>query len=435
MHRPPGVRGGTICVDETVSGSDVVAAVDVVVVGAGPAGLMAAEAVAGRGASVVVIDHRRSPGRKLLLAGRSGLNITHDEPTPVLLSRFDGSAARLVRSAVSQFDAAAVRRWCASLGIDTFVGSSGRVFPQEMRAGLLLRAWLNLLATRGVQLRPRTVVQRIEPGAVTTADGLISAQSIVLATGGVTWPTTGSDGSALGLVEAHGIRTVAWAPANTGVRASWTDHLLARHDGAPVKNVAVACGAATARGDVVITRTGLEGGPIYALGAALRSCTGSPAVITIDLRPDMNRARLVERVERMGTSATLSKRCSSGCDLAPAGVALVNEAIAHGWIAKPNTAAELVDAVRCLPIPVQLPTSWARAISSAGGIAGDELDASGMLHRLPGVWCAGEMCDWDAPTGGYLLHGCLATGRLAGEAAAVHAGISDATVQINATAS
>jgi hypothetical protein len=401
--------------------------VDVLVVGGGPAGLMAAETAGRTGASVVIIDHMRGLGRKLLLAGRSGLNLTHIERHDRLRDRFRGSAAPVVRASVDAFDTAAVRDWCAGLGTATFVGSSGRVFPEGLRSGPLLRAWLARLEGLGVAARPGTRLLGITRsgdalvGAVAGAGGVladVSARSIVLALGGASWPRTGSDGAWPGLLAAHGVGIEPLAPANAGVRIEWSEHVV-RHEGAALKNAAVAVAGHRVRGEPVITRRGMEGGPIYALGPELRSI--EPVVVTIDLRADADDAVLLRRIERAGSSASLHRRLSAS-GIEPAGRALVNEAIIRGWADRPGTPADVLGLVRAVPVHTAGLAPIDRAISSSGGVAGSSLDTTGMLVALPGVWACGEMCDWEAPTGGYLIHGCLATGRVAGAAAATWAG-------------
>ena len=371
----------------------------VTVVGAGPAGLMAAEAAAGAGAEVTVIDQRRSFGRTLLLAGRSGLNLTHAEPLEVFLGRY-GDGRAMLEPAIRAFPPDAVRAWAGELGANTFVGSSGRVFPAAMRATGLLRAWTARLAGLGVAMRTG------ETWAGFTDDG-----ATVLALGGASWPSVGGDGSWLAHVETAGIPVVPFAASNAGVLVAWSAPLLERFEGVPIKNAALTAGGRTVRGEPTITATGLEGGPIYALGPELRSGHG----LEIDLQPDLDADALVARlVDRRRTKDSVSTWLRKG-GLSPVDVALLRDATGNRLPTEPTAIADLAKAV---PIPVDGLAPIDRAISTAGGIALDAIDDTGMLLDRPGTWVAGEMVAWDAPTGGYLIQACLSTGHRAGVAAA-----------------
>ena len=371
----------------------------VTVVGAGPAGLMAAEAAAGAGAEVTVIDQRRSFGRTLLLAGRSGLNLTHAEPLEVFLGRY-GDGRAMLGPAIRAFPPDAVRAWAGELGANTFVGSSGRVFPAAMRATGLLRAWTARLAGLGVAMRTG------ETWAGFTDDG-----ATVLALGGASWPSVGGDGSWLAHVETAGIPVVPFAASNAGVLVAWSAPLLERFEGVPIKNAALTAGGRTVRGEPTITATGLEGGPIYALGPELRSGHG----LEIDLQPDLDADALVARlVDRRRTKDSVSTWLRKG-GLSPVDVALLRDATGNRLPTEPTAIADLAKAV---PIPVDGLAPIDRAISTAGGIALDAIDDTGMLLDRPGTWVAGEMVAWDAPTGGYLIQACLSTGHRAGVAAA-----------------
>ena len=371
----------------------------VTVVGAGPAGLMAAEAAAGAGAEVTVIDQRRSFGRTLLLAGRSGLNLTHAEPLEVFLGRY-GDGRAMLEPAIRAFPPDAVRAWAGELGADTFVGSSGRVFPAAMRATGLLRAWTARLAGLGVAMRTG------ETWAGFTDDG-----ATVLALGGASWPSVGGDGSWLAHVETAGIPVVPFAASNAGVLVAWSAPLLERFEGVPIKNAALTAGGRTVRGEPTITATGLEGGPIYALGPELRSGHG----LEIDLQPDLDADALAARlVDRRRTKDSVSTWLRKG-GLSPVDVALLRDATGNRL---PTEATAIAGLAKAVPIPVDGLAPIDRAISTAGGIALDAIDDTGMLLDRPGTWVAGEMVAWDAPTGGYLIQACLSTGHRAGVAAA-----------------
>ena len=371
----------------------------VTVVGAGPAGLMAAEAAAGAGAEVTIVDQRRSFGRTLLLAGRSGLNLTHAEPLEVFLGRY-GDGRAMLEPAIRAFPPDAVRAWADELGADTFVGSSGRVFPAAMRATGLLRAWTARLAGLGVAMRTG------ETWAGFTDDG-----ATVLALGGASWPSVGGDGSWLAHVETAGIPVVPFAASNAGVLVAWSAPLLERFEGVPIKNAALTAGGRTVRGEPTITATGLEGGPIYALGPELRSGHG----LEIDLQPDLDADALAARlVDRRRPKDSVSTWLRKG-GLSPVDVALLRDATGNRL---PTEATAIANLAKAVPIPVEGLAPIDRAISTAGGVALDAIDDTGMLLDRPGTWVAGEMVAWDAPTGGYLIQACLSTGHRAGVAAA-----------------
>ena len=371
----------------------------VTVVGAGPAGLMAAEAAAGAGAEVTIVDQRRSFGRTLLLAGRSGLNLTHAEPLEVFLGRY-GDGRAMLEPAIRAFPPDAVRAWADELGADTFVGSSGRVFPAAMRATGLLRAWTARLAGLGVAMRTG------ETWAGFTDDG-----ATVLALGGASWPSVGGDGSWCAHVETAGIPVVPFVASNAGVLVAWSAPLLERFEGVPIKNAALTAGGRTVRGEPTITATGLEGGPIYALGPELRSGHG----LEIDLQPDLDADALAARlVDRRRPKDSVSTWLRKG-GLSPVDVALLRDTTGNRL---PTEATAVADLAKAVPIPVEGLAPIDRAISTAGGVALDAIDDTGMLLDRPGTWVAGEMVAWDAPTGGYLIQACLSTGHRAGVAAA-----------------
>lgn len=381
----------------------------VAVIGGGPAGLMAAEVIAGAGLPVTVFDRMPSLGRKFLMAGRGGLNLTHSEPMERFVARY-GAAADWMASLIENFSARALIDWCEALGQPTFVGSSGRVFPTAMKASPLLRAWLRRLADLGVTFRTRTQWSGWNAaGDLVFADGsTFSADAVVLALGGASWPRLGSDGGWAALLD--GIAVTPLRAANCGFAVAWSDIFRTRHAGAPLKRIALSFAGRHVRGEATITAQGIEGGAVYQLAAALRDAIAADgvAVLEIDLRPDLTREALDEKLSRPRGGATLSNHLRKNAGLSPVAIGLVQEAL-HGGDTRPLAAL-----VKALPVRLDAPFELARAISTAGGIARAELDARLMLRRRPGVFAAGEMLDWEAPTGGYLLQGCMATGFAAG---------------------
>jgi uncharacterized flavoprotein (TIGR03862 family) len=378
---------------------------------------MAAEAAAGAGAAVTVLDHMPSPARKLLIAGRGGLNLTHSEPLERFLGRY-GTARDALAPFLHAFPPAALVAWCEALGQPTFVGSSGRVFPRAMKASPLLRAWLTRLATQGVVLRTRHRWLGITPDgglriAAPEGDVVEHPHATVLALGGASWPRLGSDGGWTGLLP--GVAIAPFRPANMGFAVAWSDHLRTRFAGTPLKRIALSFGGETVRGEAMLTAQGIEGGAVYALSATLREAIAAHGAATplLDLRPDIDRAALATRLNARPGAITLSNHLRRAAGLPPVAIALVQEAL-HGGASRDDLAA----LVKALPLRLAAPFPIARAISSAGGIAWSELDAALMLRRHPGVHACGEMLDWEAPTGGYLLQACFATGRAAGRAAA-----------------
>lgn len=403
----------------------------VAVVGAGPAGLMAAEVLAAAGAEVTVFELHRSPGRKLLLAGRSGLNLTHAEAFDELVGRYRTLPPAL-RAALECFPPTAVREWADGLGQDTFVGSSGRVFPAAHRAAPLLRAWLGRLGELGVELRPRhrwtgwdgdELRFTASAGGVaesSTAEVRVAADATVIAVGGASWPSVGSAGEWTEGVRADGIAVAPLRPSNCGLKVAWSAVFLDRFEGTPVKNVSASGAGLAVRGELVVTRSGLEGGPVYALSGPLGEAAVFPAVVHLDLSPDLDEAALVARLERRRPKASQSTWLRDA-GLAPVVVGLLREATGNRLPDDPLAMARLL---RAAPIAVEALSPLDRAISTAGGVRFDQLDDGLMLRARPGVFIAGEMLDWDAPTGGYLLQACFATGRLAGLRAAAHLGLA-----------
>jgi uncharacterized flavoprotein (TIGR03862 family) len=409
--------------EQTTPSGGLVRNTHIAVIGAGPAGLMAAEVMAQAGARVTIFDRMPAAGRKFLLAGRGGLNLTHSEPLDKFLSRYGASTPNL-RAAIEAFPPEALRAWCEGLGQETFVGSSGRVFPRRLKASPLLRAWLRRLESLGVVFKPRHhwtgwsddgALMFETPAGVAIED----ADAAVLALGGASWPRLGSDGSWTEIMTRAGIAVAPLRPANVGVLVNWSAVFRDRFEGMPLKRIALSLGGRTVRGEALVTRTGLEGGGIYALSAAIRAAidaTGE-AVLHIDLRPDLTTAALRTKLAAVRGKQSLSTFLRKAAGLAPVAIGLLHEAQAGG--AKLTTLAPeaLADLIKAVPVRISGTADVARAISTAGGIAFDALDTNFMLRRKSGTFVAGEMLDWEAPTGGYLLQACFATGVAAGQGA------------------
>lgn len=395
----------------------------VAVVGAGPAGLFAAEILAGKGAAVTVFEAKPSPARKLLMAGRGGLNITHSEPLERFVTRY-GEAAPFFAELLAAFPPEALRAWCAGLGIDTFVGTSGRVFPDSFKASVLVRAWLRRLDGLGVTLqsRRRWLGFGFDPHVLRFEHGEERADAVLLALGGASWPKLGSDGGWAGELAARGVPLAPFRPSNCGFVAGWSPYLAERFAGAPVKTVALTFGDRTVRGEFVLTARGIEGGAVYALSAPLRDAIerDGAAVLRVDLKPDLTHAQVTERLTaRRGKS--LPALLKAALKLTPAQVALLHEATDEGDRADP---ARLAAAVKALPLRLTATAGLDRAISSAGGVRFDGIDRATLeLTALPSVFVAGEMLDWEAPTGGYLLQGTFATALRAAEGIAGRLGL------------
>lgn len=388
----------------------------VAIIGSGPAGLAAAEMLMAE-TEVHVFDAMAAPGRKFLLAGRGGLNLTHGEEFEKFLGRF-GAARTMLEPAVRAFPPEAIRQWAAGLGSETFVGSSGRVFPTAMKASPLLRAWLARLSAAGVQLHMRHRWQGWnEQGALVfdTPDGVrdFSVVASVLALGGASWPRLGSDGAWTALLAQQGVSINALRPANCGFDVAWSAHLRERSAGQPVKSVGLSFADQTLRGEFIITANGIEGGAVYALSAALRDAIDvqGTATLLIDLLPDRSLEQLTAALARSRGKASLASQLRKAVGIEGVKAMLLRETADGATLADP---VRLASHLKALPLTLIRVRPIAEAISSAGGVALDEIDAQFMLCRLPGVFVAGEMLDWEAPTGGYLLSACLATGRAAG---------------------
>ncbi|MGY3590056.1 putative flavoprotein (TIGR03862 family) [Bradyrhizobium sp. USDA 4341] len=396
----------------------------VAVIGAGPAGLMAAETLAAGGAQVTVHDAMPSAGRKFLMAGRGGLNLTHSEPLADFLKRYREAMPHL-KAAVEAFPPDSLRAWSEALGQPTFVGSSGRVFPEAFKASPLLRAWLRRLDAAGVRFafRHRWIGWDARGGLLfETPDGprTVNADAVVLALGGASWPRLGSDGAWVEILATKGIAVAPMKPANSGFTVAWSNIFRDRFEGQPLKGVALTIGPHTVRGEAIVTRTGIEGGAIYALSAELREAVlaRGTATLSVALRLDAARDELIARLSAPKGKQSFSNFLRKAAQLSPVGIGLLQEAAAaSGRSLAALPPAELAGLINTVPIEISGVAPIARAISSAGGIRFDELDAHFMLRRLPGVFAAGEMLDWEAPTGGYLLQASFATGGAAGKGA------------------
>jgi uncharacterized flavoprotein (TIGR03862 family) len=381
-----------------------------VVIGAGPAGLWAAETLGIAGITVWIFDHKPSLGRKFLVAGRGGLNITHSEELDLFASRYDNP--KLWQAFLQRFPPHRLKAWFEELGVPTYIGTSGRVFPRSMRAPEILERWLERLYELGCDIRlgykfhqlsvngrfPEVVFQKgqeISP---------VDASAVVFALGGASWPQTGSDGHWTQQFAKMGVRINPFSPSNVGWEYKWSPEFLSVADGKPLKNLAVTCAGQRVRGELLITKYGLEGGALYQLSRGLKLDSS----IEIDFKPDLTDEELQKKWR---TGSSLQEGASKYWRLSPAAIALIDETM------KPTDFNSLLAAVRHCNLRLHNPRPIAEAISSAGGVDWSELDDYLMLRQIPGVFCAGEMIDWDAPTGGYLLQGCYATGRIAGEGA------------------
>jgi hypothetical protein len=392
----------------------------VAIIGAGPAGLMAAEAALAEGGRADIYDAMPSAGRKFLMAGKSGLNITHSEDEAQFRQRYDAPDARLA-AMVEAFGPSEIVKWMAGLGIEAHVGSSGRVFPIGMKASPLLRRWLARLGEAGAVLHTRhRWTGWDEAGALTfeTMTGRVAVKpdAAVLALGGASWKRLGSDGTWANLLVAKGVALEPFAPSNCGFIADWSSKMAA-HEGAPVKGVSLSAHGQSVRGDFVITKTGIESGAVYPLAAVLRRDLAKKrrAELTIDLLPETDEAALTARLAAQHPKDSFSNRLRKAARLDGAKAALLFE-VTKG--SPPRDPAGLARLIKALPLTLTGTAPMDTAISTAGGVPWDALDDGLMLKALPGVHCAGEMIAWDAPTGGYLLTACLATGRVAGRGAA-----------------
>jgi uncharacterized flavoprotein (TIGR03862 family) len=359
--------------------------IEVTIVGAGPAGLMAAEVLATGGAKVTVLDHMAKPARKFLLAGRGGLNLSHSEPLEALLQRY-GDATEFLTPAIRAFPPSALVEWVNGLGIETFVGSSGRIFPKQMKASPLLRAWLKRLADLGVEFKPNTRWEAF--------DGNIT----ILAMGGASWPQLGSDAQWVPVLRAENIRVNAFRPANSRFLVEWSPVFRNKFAGTPVKNVGLNYAGNKVRGELMISSEGIEGGAIYTMSRHMRDAPGQ--TLLVDLRPDLTADVLNQRLAKPRGKDSQSNWLRKAAGLTPVAISLLRE-----------TQAPLTgEGIKSVGIKIMRPASLVKAISSAGGVALDELDENFRIKSLGNAYAIGEMVDWEAPTGGYLLQACFASG-------------------------
>lgn len=388
------------------------------VVGAGPAGLMAAEVLARGGATVTVVEKMPSVGRRLLMAGRGGLNLTHSEGSEPFLARY-GQAADWLRPHLQRFGAQDLVAWAHGLGQETFVGSSGRVFPRAFKASPLLRAWLARLEDLGVVIHTQVEWLGFSDDGVVLDRGhgpeVWTSDVVVLALGGASWPKLGGGERWVEVLRSTGIAVAALRPANSGLDIAWSPIFRDAFAGQPLKSIALKAGDRQARGEAVVTRYGLEGGAVYAVTDLVRDTAAhdGQCTVTIDLRPQSEVQALAIRVGAPRSGQSLANRLRKA-GLPPVAIGLMREG--HG-LALPSEATDLARAIKAVPLTATGVQGIARAISTAGGIRLEELDHALMLKARPGVFAAGEMLDWEAPTGGYLLQASFATGAAAGTGA------------------
>ncbi|WP_312930884.1 TIGR03862 family flavoprotein [Agrobacterium cavarae] len=386
----------------------------IAIIGGGPAGLMAAEELSTSDVDVTVYESMPTVARKFLMAGKSGLNITHGEDYARFTTRFGASEARL-KSALDAFTPQMLRDWAGGLGQETFVGTSGRVFPKAMKGSPLLRAWLNRLTERGVAVKVRHRWVGLHDGALLfeTPDGKIEIKpdAVLLALGGASWPRLGSTGEWVQGLREAGVDVADFQPANCGFDVAWSEHFRERFSGEPLKSVVTTSDAGRFEGEFVITRHGVEGALIYAHAAALRDSLreGRRTVLTIDLAPGRSEERLARDLARASSKDSFSNRLRKSVGLSPVKVALLRECASP----QEMSASELARLIKAVSVVVSAPRPIAEAISSAGGIRWESIDQNYMLKSLPGFFVAGEMLDWEATTGGYLLTACFATGKAA----------------------
>jgi hypothetical protein len=381
----------------------------ILIIGGGPAGMRAAEVASEAGAQTILCDAQPSFGRKFLIAGRGGLNLTHSEPVENFPERYGDEATRW-RNLLNDFGPAQLCEWVHSLGIETYVGSSGRIFPEGQKAAALLRAWVERMRRNGVEFQfgaRFTGLERMKDGwRASFQDCQLEAKAVVLALGGASYPETGSDGKWPAVLQKLGIEIAPWRPANCGWEVDWPHEFLERAEGRPLKNLTVRAGNEVVSGELLVTRYGLEGGAIYRLGRTLQQMN-APELL-IDFKPQLSKDLLQERARSLGNLVDWL----GAWKLHPAAIALLETC------APVDDVEKAIELVKNFRIRLRGPRPIAEAISSAGGVCWSELDETLMLQKATGVFVAGEMIDWQAPTGGYLLQGCLTTGTCAGQSAA-----------------
>lgn len=377
---------------------------NVAIIGAGPAGLIAAEILSAVGVRVTIYERMPSVGRKFLMAGRGGLNLTHSETLDAFLSRY-GEAREKLSQIIGAFSQRELVAWCEGLGQETFVGSSGRVFPKAMKASPLLRAWLARLDAQGVTIQTRARwLGWTDDGALRFADAApVRDDATLLALGGASWPKLGSDGSWNAALEARGVKLTPFAPSNVGFHVAWSSHFRERFAGQPLKTIAVRHKDHEVRGEAMITAYGIEGGVIYALSSSLRAA--APTTIHIDLRPSLTHTDITDKLARAKRGDSLSSTLRKTLGLSPLAISLLHE---NG--APPREPKQLAAHIKAVPIHLIAARGLERAISTAGGVSWDAVDETLQLRAIPNTYVAGEMLDWEAPTGGYLLQACFATG-------------------------
>ncbi|MDO8417667.1 MAG: TIGR03862 family flavoprotein [Agitococcus sp.] len=394
-------------------------ALTVAVIGGGAAGLMAAEVLSKHGFAVDIYDAMSSVGRKFLLAGKGGMNITHSEEQNLFLSRY-GQQRVFLEPMLHAFGASDVRQWMTGLGFDSFVGTSGRVFPTDMKAAPLLRAWLHRLREAGVKIHVRHKwtgwnTQGALTFATPESEKIVHADAVVLALGGGSWPRLGSNGAWVSILEQQGVAVARLQAANCGFDSAWSEHFSSRFAGQPLKSAFVSFTNAQGQyhrqqGDFVVTLTGIEGSLIYALSRDLRETINAQGSVTcyLDLLAHKSAQQIEAALSKPRGSASFSSHLRKQLNLDGVKAGLLRECLSPEVF---NYPQQLSLAIKSLPITLLAPRPIVEAISSAGGISFDALNADLMLHQLPNVFCAGEMLDWEAPTGGYLLTACFASGR------------------------
>lgn len=391
----------------------------IAIVGAGPTGLMAAEKLAEAGLKVTVYDKMPSPARKLLMAGCGGLNLTHSEQTEAFMPRY-GNAAQWLEPSIYEFPPKALRAWCEGLGQETFIGSSGRVFPKAMKAAPLLRAWLRRLGGLGVRFVPSYTWCGWEGEQLVFYNAaqqkqLVQADATLLALGGASWPRLGSNGNWVQLLQDTGVEIAPLRPANCGFVVVWSTYFSSRFAGQPLKPVSITHNGITRQGEAMITAKGMEGSVVYALSAALRASIEAEgkAVVALDMRPSMTREALTQKLQNRRDRQSISVYLQKA-GLSPLTVALLHESMTQEEFTHADPTA-LAARLKALPLTFTATAGMTRAISSAGGIRQEAVDEHFMLRAKQGVFVAGEMLDWEAPTGGYLLQGCFSTAVAAAE--------------------